>query len=210
MTESQVPYRQVRALYDDDTITVYQAYNEDIAKAAVEKQRLDASPLFKHTRMTWIKPSWAWVNYRAGYSYKDPGQARILALKMKHTDFQNLLRRGELTIHGPGGKDQSKPRSDDSPSVNIQWDPERAPNLDKLAFRSIQIGIPAASIASWVSNEIVAIEDVTERARNLKVAVDKNRKTPLETLVAEGLVPEERPYELPPEIQKILGMDQKA
>jgi hypothetical protein len=58
---ASIPYRQVRALYDEDTITVYQAYNEEIASVAVKHQKLSASPLFKHSRMTWIKPSYCWM-----------------------------------------------------------------------------------------------------------------------------------------------------
>lgn len=58
MTAPQVPYRQIRALYDDDTVTVYQAYKRSIADAAVKQQRLNASPDFRPGRMTWIKPSW--------------------------------------------------------------------------------------------------------------------------------------------------------
>jgi hypothetical protein len=42
---------------NDETITVYQAHNEEIATQAVHHQKLDASPLFKLGRMTWVKPS---------------------------------------------------------------------------------------------------------------------------------------------------------
>lgn len=96
---STVPYRQIRAYFNDTTITVYQAYKESIAKAAVETQKLNASPDFKPGRMTWIKPSWAWMMYRSGYSFKDPGQSRILALRMKHQYFIDLLERGVLSSH---------------------------------------------------------------------------------------------------------------
>jgi len=58
-----VPYRQIRAVFDDETITVYQAYSASIAVAAVEQQKLNASPDFKLGRMTWIKPSWCWMMY---------------------------------------------------------------------------------------------------------------------------------------------------
>jgi len=58
---SNVPYRQIRALYDDRTITVYQAYSASIAIPAVREQRLNASPDFLLGRMTWIKPSWCWM-----------------------------------------------------------------------------------------------------------------------------------------------------
>jgi len=58
-----IPYRQIRADYDEDSITVYQAYSESIAKAAVKEQKLYASPDFSFNRMTWIKPSWCWMMY---------------------------------------------------------------------------------------------------------------------------------------------------
>ncbi|KAK1984439.1 hypothetical protein LZ30DRAFT_711447 [Colletotrichum cereale] len=93
------PFRQIRACLDEETIAVYQAYTSTIATAAVEAQRLDASPSLKLGRTTWhVKPSWAWMLYRAGHSFKDVGQERILALKMRHGDFVGLLRKGVLTL----------------------------------------------------------------------------------------------------------------
>jgi hypothetical protein len=55
MGEAGVPERQVRALFDDDTITVYQAYRPEIADAALAAGTF-VSP-FKRDRMTWIKPA---------------------------------------------------------------------------------------------------------------------------------------------------------
>lgn len=31
-------------------------------------------------RMTWIKPSFLWMMYRAGWGFKDKGQRRVLAI----------------------------------------------------------------------------------------------------------------------------------
>ena len=58
------PYRQVRALFDDETVTVYQAYSSSIAGPAVEAQTFVAP--FKTDRMSWIKPSFLWMMYRSG------------------------------------------------------------------------------------------------------------------------------------------------
>lgn len=55
------PYRQIRALYTNTTITVYQAYSAAIALPAVAQQNLSAAPEFAFSRMTWIKPSWCWM-----------------------------------------------------------------------------------------------------------------------------------------------------
>jgi len=276
--KGKVPYRQIRALYttsstpknendndnDDTIITVYQAYNTAIANAAVAHQRLDASPKFRTTRMTWIKPSWAWMLYRAGYSYKDAGQARILALRMRRGDFLGLLERGCVSTtsspsedsgcvsgDGGGGGDNSGAGDDDDddvgvresgkdetrgdgrdgdreeedddddakktprrkgakqrrlPEVRIQWDPERTVRLGKLEYRSIQIGIPASLSQAWVENMIVGIEDVTDKARELKRVLDERPDVSQEELIELGLVPVERPFEVPEELQRGLRM----
>lgn len=62
-------YRAIRAKFDNNCITVYQAYNKEIAEAAVVKQKLSV-PAYRPDRGTWFKPSWCWMMYRCGYSYK--------------------------------------------------------------------------------------------------------------------------------------------
>ncbi|POR36570.1 Uncharacterized protein TPAR_03258 [Tolypocladium paradoxum] len=209
---SQTPYRQIRATYDADTITVYQAYKRSIADAAVKAQRLDASPDFRPGRMTWVKPSWAWMMYRAGYSFKDPGQERILALKMKHEHFIGLLERGVLsTHHGPGKSpsrgSQGNDTRDRAGEVRIQWDPERTAKLEVLPFRSIQIGIPGSLSTAWARDWIAAIEDVTDTARELKETLDGRPDITIEELVELGLVPDERPFPVSDGISRVLEMD---
>lgn len=54
----------------------------------------------------------------------------------------------------------------------------------------------------------MGIEDVTERARRLKEVVEKERGVGLEELVERGLVPEERVYDVPEELRKVLQMDE--
>ncbi|CEI64244.1 hypothetical protein FVEN_g9082 [Fusarium venenatum] len=204
MANLSIPYRQIRAHYNDTTITVYQAYKESIAKAAVENQKLNASPDFKPGRMTWIKPSWAWMMYRSGYSFKDPGQSRILALRMKHRDFIHLLERGVLSSHvqkpDPGEK---REKSND---VRIQWDPERTSKLEVLPYRSIQIGIPGALSEQWANEWIAGIEDVTDKARELKRVIYERPDITDEELLVLGLVFEEKPYDVPESVYAKLEM----
>lgn len=190
------PYRQIRAHYDSETITLYQAYPTSIARPAVASQRLTASPSFRRGRMTWVKPSWCWMMYRSGYSLKDCGQAQILALKMKHEDFVALLRRGVLA------------RGEEEGDVRVQWDPERGPRLEKFEYRSIQIGIPGGLSGTWAEEWVVGIEDVTERARELKRVVEEEEEGVTdEELVERGLVPAERVFPVPEDVMKRLMMD---
>ncbi|GGS69584.1 hypothetical protein GCM10010156_30440 [Planobispora rosea] len=73
-----VPYRQIRAAYTENTITVYQAYDPAVAGPAVAAQRF--VPPFTRERMTWIKPSFLWMMYRCGWAAK-PGQEIHAALR---------------------------------------------------------------------------------------------------------------------------------
>ncbi|RYO91956.1 hypothetical protein DL762_001894 [Monosporascus cannonballus] len=205
--------RQIRAHYDEKTITVYQAYNSEIASAAVDQQKLCASPQFRLTRMTWIKPSWCWMMYRAGYSYKDKNQERILALKMKHENFIALLEKAMLTTEprkgiAPGDTSgDSKPAGEKSSVVKVQWDPERTPRLEKLGYRSIQIGIPSLLAATWADEWIISIEDVTEKARALERELRENPGVADEELLRRGLLPPEREFLLPLEVQKAIRVE---
>ncbi|KAH7400900.1 hypothetical protein DE146DRAFT_478113 [Phaeosphaeria sp. MPI-PUGE-AT-0046c] len=202
MANQAVPMRQIRAHHTSTTITVYQAYNTEIADAANEQQKLDASPKFSTTRMTWIKPSWAWMLYRSGYSYKDAGQERILALTLTHAAFLSLLKKAKLSHHPKanieaGGESQA--------SVRVQWDPERTIRLERLPYRSIQIGVPGALVGELLKG-IVKIEDVTKRARALKKVLDMTDHIDGEELIAQGFVVKEQVFDVDEALEELLGM----
>jgi len=91
--------------------------------------------------------------------------------------------------------------------VRVQWDPERLPRIGKLDYRSIQMGIPNALIEPWIENWIIGIEDVTEKARELRKVLDENPKIEREELERKGLVPVERIYEVSEELKVLLRMD---
>lgn len=195
------PYHQIRALYDAETITVYQAYSAEIAIPAVQQQRLSASPNFSPTRMTWIKPSWCWMMYRSGYSYKDARQSHILALKMKHEHFRELLMHATVVNHQP-----RRPLTDEEQEkrVRIQWDPERSPRLGKLPYRSIQIGIKGDLGRRWTEEWICEIEDVTDMAREMKRVLDEDAELDEEELRRRGLMPDEKVYSVDDELREVL------
>ncbi|KAL7803616.1 hypothetical protein V8C44DRAFT_343676 [Trichoderma aethiopicum] len=208
---SDIPHRQIRASHDKDHIIVYQAYKPSIASAAVKAQKLNASEEFSPGRMTWIKPSWCWMMYRSGYSYKDDNQSHILALKMKMEHFLELLRQGVLSNHPSEharvDRESTNKTAHERPSdVRIQWDPERNARLEALPYRSIQIGIPPNLSRKWAEEWIVGIEDVTERARELKRVLEEEPNIEEDELVKRGLVPEETPVDVPDDIMTRLDM----
>lgn len=67
--------KKINAIYNDKTIRVYQAFNEQIATEAVKLGTFGES--FRRGRMTWIKPSFLWIMYRSGWAEKE-NQEHIL------------------------------------------------------------------------------------------------------------------------------------
>jgi len=184
--------RIIRALYDDDTITIYQAFNEQIAKSALEHQTF-VSPPFKMERMTWIKPSFLWMMYRSGWATKD-NQENILAIKIKRSGFEWALQNSCLShfdsaIHLSYNtwKDTLK----NSP-VRIQWDPEKDIFLQPLDYRSIQIGLSGIAVKEYITNWIVQIDDITEHCKQIYQLIDKEKINQ-----AKDLLPQEQLYPLP-------------
>ncbi|WP_259740514.1 DUF4291 domain-containing protein [Pseudomonas moraviensis] len=86
-SSNATPIRQIRGLYDANTIRVYQAYSDVIADAALSHGTF-VSPPFKMERMTWIKPSFLWMMHRSGWGLKDTRQSRILAIDTSRDGFE--------------------------------------------------------------------------------------------------------------------------
>lgn len=192
----QPPPRQIRALFDAETITVYQAYSTAIAEPAVAAQTF--VPPFKLGRMTWIKPSFLWMMYRSGWGTK-PGQERILAIKITREGFELALSAAclshfDATVYAD--HDTWKARKDRSP-VRVQWDPERSVDLAPLPWRSLQVGLSGTAAQQYVSEWITAIEDITDLARDLQ---ETARTTP-------DRLPSELPYPLPAALAATIGSD---
>ena len=189
MTE-KFPERQIRAVYNDKTIRVYQAYSDLIAASALQHQTF-VSPPFKRERMTWIKPSFSWMMYRAGWGYKDEGQRRILAIDITREGFEWALAHS-CASHPEPGMDAAawEALKRDSP-VRVQWDPERDLHLRPLEHRAIQVGLSGEAVQRYTGEWIQQITEVTELALRMHALVEEGR---LEEAV--GLLPEEREYVL--------------
>lgn len=85
---------QIRATFDVNTITVYQAYGKKIALDASKNNKFQAP--FSFNRMTWIKPSFLWLMERSNWGNKS-NQNYILAIKIKRSFWEKSLNLGVLT-----------------------------------------------------------------------------------------------------------------
>jgi Domain of unknown function (DUF4291) len=201
-SESPQPYRQIRAVYDDLTLRVYQAYSDAIADAALAKGTF-VSPPFKMDRMTWIKPSFLWMMYRSGWGLKDPGQKRILALDITREGFEWALSHSSLSqpVQRPVSKEHPPPARPSSAPVRIQWDPERNLRLRPLAWRSIQIGLSKQAVELYVEQWIRRITDISEFSRQICELVREH-----DLKGAQAMLPAERPYPVTVAMEEQLGM----
>ena len=191
--------REVRADFTADTITVYQAYRDDIAESALAAGRF--APPFKRDRMTWIKPSFLWMMYRCGWATK-PGQERVLAVELTRTGFEWALEHACLSDFDRSlyqDRAEWSRRLRTSP-VRVQWDPERSIHLAPLPYRSLQIGLSGDAVDLYVDEWTVAITDVTSTAGAIRDLLRNG-----DTSAATRLLPTERVYPLPLRIAALIN-----
>lgn len=163
------PARQVRALHDAETITVYQAYGPRIAEPAARDGRFSTG--FSRARMTWIKPSFCWMMYRSGWATK-PGQERVLAIRIRREGFDWALANAALSSYEPGVHADRRAWQESLRSpVRVQWDPERDLHLQPLPYRAVQIGLSGPAVDRYADDWIVGIDDLTERCHRIHALV---------------------------------------
>ncbi|WUH92521.1 DUF4291 domain-containing protein [Streptomyces sp. NBC_00433] len=186
-----VPSREIRALYDSETITVYQAYSPAVAEPAAAGGRFSAG--YSRDRMTWIKPSFLWMMYRSSWGTA-VGQERVLAIRIRRDGFEWALAHSALSSydsHVHASRDAWKRDMRHSP-VRVQWDPERDLDLRPTPPRSLQVGLRAEASHRYADEWTVGIDDVTELAHEIHELTRTGSRTQ-----AAHLLPTERPYPLP-------------
>ena len=159
---------EIRAVYSQETIRVYQAYPHDIADEAVRLGTFGQR--FKMDRMTWIKPSFLWMMYRCGWAEKE-NQERVLAIDIKRSAFDHIVQNAVISTYSEDmdisfeeWKEQIK-----GSEIRCQWDPERDLSGNPLEYRSIQLGLRGRAVYSYVHDWIIKLEDITDYVKELNV-----------------------------------------
>ena len=196
--------REIRADYDSESIVVYQAYNDQIADAALRAGTFVAP--FSFNRMTWLKPSFRWLMHRSNWAQRS-GQERVLRVRIKRSGWDHALAIGVLTspdgpVFGNGTFWQS---AFETAEVHVQWDTERSVHGAALDHYSIQVGISRHLIRELVDSWILELEDFTPRARKLYTLVHGGRKEE-----ASRLMPPERVYAVPQQVARRLMMQESG
>lgn len=190
--------KNIISKYDEKNITVYQAYNNQIADEALEKGTF--GECFNLDRMSWIKPSFLWMMYRSGWGTKD-GQERTLAIEISREGFNEIISQAVLAKYEPDIYQTPKEwkyklKTSD---VRCQWDPERNIHGNPIDRRAIQLGLRGIILRKYVNEYIYKINDISEN-------VSMWREQIKEGTFDVNLLPKEEIYPVSNEIQNWLGM----
>ena len=178
--------RNIYAVFDDKTIRVYQAYNNEIADEALKLEKFGSK--FSLTRMTWIKPSFLWMMYRSGWASKQ-GQERILAIDLKREGFDEIVRNAVLSSFrevSDLSKEEWKEKLENS-EVRCQWDPDRDIYGNPIGRRAIQLGIKGETVRKYINDWIVNITDITDKVIEMREKIENGS-------FLDNLLPNEKKY----------------
>lgn len=153
--------QHVVAHSDADSVVVYQAFNPHIAQYAVAHQRFGGAA-YSFNRMTWIKPNFMWMMYRAGWAQK-PGQEHILAIWLSRSGFDEILTQAVHSSYQAevyGSEENWKVALTNS-EVRLQWDPDHDPLGHKLERRAIQLGLRGQVQRRFNEEWLLGVEDIT-------------------------------------------------
>ena len=181
--------KEIRAVYTDETIRVYQAYNKTIAEEAVKNGTFGAH--FSMTRMTWIKPSFLWMMYRCGWAQKE-NQEHVLAIDIKRTGFDKAVNSAVISTFSDdlGITKEEWQKQVKKSDVRVQWDPEKDIDGNNLPYRSLQLGLRGNAVNEYVHDWIVKVTDITDYVNELNALriskADISDKLPKETVYTIG------------------------
>lgn len=185
MSSLIIPQKQIRAVFDERTIRVYQAFSPEIAEEAVRNGTFGGR--FSLNRMTWIKPSFLWMMYRCGWAQKT-GQERVLAIDIKRSGFDFAVENAVASTKTASGLPESEWKQRVAQSdIRVQWDPEKDIFGNSLPYRSIQLGLRGQAVRDYVNDWIEKITDITEYVKEL----DSKRQSGEDIT---GLLPPEKVY----------------
>jgi hypothetical protein len=153
--------KHILAHFDDTSVVVYQAYRPAIGHFAATHGSFGGE--FSLTRMSWIKPNFLWMMFRAGWGMKE-GQETILAVRIKRSAFDTLL---EQAVHSTYTAEvyASEAEWKDAltrSEVRLQWDPDHDPSGARVERRALQLGLRGQVLAHYAHDWILDLEDITE------------------------------------------------
>lgn len=153
--------RQLVAQVEGENIIVYQAFNPAIADWAVTHQKF-GGPAYSFTRMSWIKPGFLWMMYRAGWATKE-NQERILAMSLPMTYFKTILSQATISSFKEDffSTREEWQQAMAKSEVRLQWGPDHDPQGAPQQRKAIQLGLKGKILQQFCTEWISEIKDIT-------------------------------------------------
>jgi Domain of unknown function (DUF4291) len=195
--------KQVIAQTDGENMIVYQAFNPRITDYAVAHQQF-GGPDYSFSRMSWIKPGFLWMMYRAGWAAKED-QQRILAITVPITHFKTILQQATLSSFDSQlyAAEANWKSALAATEVRLQWDPDHDPYGNKQERKAIQIGLKGECLKNFCTKWLVKIEDITD-------FVKQEHEKLLKDQLADLLVPIEDVLDLNDDVmEQKIGIQKK-
>jgi Domain of unknown function (DUF4291) len=154
--------KQIIGCKEDENIIVYQAFNPQIANYAVANQQFGGNA-YSFNRMSWIKPGFLWMMYRAGWAGKEQ-QENILRITLPIIHFKTILQQATFSSFNSDvyATKESWKTELEKTAVRLQWDPDHDPYGNKQERKAIQIGMKDEILKKFCTEWIVKIEDITD------------------------------------------------
>lgn len=171
----------------DDNIIVYQAFNKNIAQYAVLNQKFGGEH-YSFNRMSWIKPGFLWMMYRAGWAAKEH-QQHILAIMVPLLRFEEILKHATISSFDNTLFDSTELWQQElaKTEVRLQWDPDHDPYGNKTTRKAIQLGMKGNILKKFGTEWIINIEDITafvkEQYEFVKLKRLEDLKVPFEEVI---------------------------
>ncbi|CAF2049097.1 unnamed protein product [Rotaria magnacalcarata] len=161
----------ILASFDDESIVVYQAYNDEIAQFACENGHFIGCPGYNQQRMTWIKTNFLWMMHRSHWTSRS-NKKRILAIWLRRSAFDSYLLRAVDSNSQDLPPDKQSVASNNTDQVRLkgrirlQWDPDYDPRGTTIPYRrAIQLGLK--KVDSFLDGrDILRIVDITSFVKN--------------------------------------------
>jgi hypothetical protein len=153
--------KQIIGRREGENIIVYQAFNPNIAEYAVKHQQFGGDH-YSFNRMSWIKPGFLWMMYRAGWASKEH-QQQILAITLPLEHFKAILREATISSYDAAlfATQQLWKKELEQTEVRLQWDPDHDPFGNKQERKAIQLGMKGNILKKFCTEWIVKLEDIT-------------------------------------------------
>lgn len=177
----------VIAQFDQESIIVYQAFNDAIAGYAIAHQRFGGDA-YDFGRMTWLKPSFLWMMYYSGWAKKE-NQENVLAIRLSRRGFDEILRQAVLATYNEEVHALRKnwEKELQTADVRLSWEPYHDLFGNKTDRRAVKIGIRAEVLQQYNEDWILEIQNITDFVLEQQQRLKTNH-------VGDILLPRERAY----------------